>query len=132
MDFRSAYDRRPRAGMVFGEKGRTKQAMKAECDINLIVASYKRTGTVAHMRRTVADYGFAPAVTLQEALDSLHVAESLFMELPAKVRKRFNNDAGSFLAFVQDPANLDEMVELGIAERKAPAEPDAGQPVPPA
>lgn len=38
-----------------------------------------------------------------------------FMTLPASVRERFANDPGEFLKFAEDPANLDEMVDMGLA-----------------
>ena len=48
-------------------------------------------------------------------------ADQAFMELPADVRLRFNNDAGSFVDFASDPDNLDEMRELGLAINPAVA-----------
>jgi len=41
-------------------------------------------------------------------------AEDLFMRLPAKVRSRFDNDAGSFVEFCEDRKNRLELAELGL------------------
>lgn len=47
------------------------------------------------------------------------------MTLPAKVRDRFSNDPGKFLAFVDDPKSREEMYELGLAKRPDPPPPKA-------
>ena len=36
------------------------------------------------------------------------------MQLPAKIRRRFDNDPTAFIEFVQNPSNKSEMEELGI------------------
>jgi len=106
-----------RRGRVrFTGTGRTKQAMKDECDINNIMAKYQRTGTISHFAKHEASYGFAPAVTLQESFEIVEKAREMFDELPSSVRKRFGNDVVGFLAFVQDPTNKDAMAEMGLTK----------------
>ena len=41
-------------------------------------------------------------------------AEEAFMTLPAVVRARFANDPAGIFTFLQDPANRDEAVKLGL------------------
>ena len=41
-------------------------------------------------------------------------AQQEFDQLPAPVRKRFGNDPASFLDFVHDDSNIDEMAKLGL------------------
>lgn len=107
--------------------GRTKQAFKADCDVNQIMKRFKRSygGDYLSMVKTplggsyldcsdVADY--------RTALDQVKRADELFMGLPAKVRSRFANDAGKFLDFVHNPANVGELVELGLAKPKPVSE----------
>jgi phage internal scaffolding protein len=56
-------------------------------------------------------------------------AQNRFMELPAKVRKEFDNDPGAFLAFLENPNNYDRAIELGLIERQpAPPNPQRDTP----
>jgi len=57
-----------------------------------------------------------PAIDYHEALNIVADAESMFEELPSTIRAQFENDPHKFLEFVQDPNNLDEMRELGLAK----------------
>lgn len=102
----------------------TDQSMAEECDINAIMARYD----------VVGGFGLPPAVREPQYLDltgvpSFHEANDLiiratdaFMQLPASVRRRFGNDAGSFIAFAEDPKNLEQMREWGLAPPAAAPE----------
>lgn len=114
--------RRVRLGFD-GDVARTKQSMKAECDINNIMAKFAKTGTVSHLNRFGARYGEVPALTFHEAMNVVRQSEQMFDALPGKVRVKFRNDPGAFLEFVQDPANLPEMRELGLAMPEASTAP---------
>jgi len=117
-------NRPPRHQIAFTGKGRTKQSMKDECDINKIMAKYQRTGLIAHAQQHGGEYGFADSATFHEAMNVVSKANSMFAELPSTVRERFNGDPAQFLDFVQNPANENEMRSLGILQG------DAGAPSP--
>ena len=55
----------------------------------------------------------------------------MFEELPATIRKKFENDPAKFLDFVNDERNADEMVELGLREGITQSEITSSQPAPP-
>jgi hypothetical protein len=40
--------------------------------------------------------------------------KSVFDMLPASVRYRFNNDVSVFATFASNPANVDQLVDLGV------------------
>lgn len=120
---RSALSPAVKVGIDCSGDGRAKQAMKAECDINNIMAKYVKTGAVSHFNAKGARYGDVPAVSYHEALNTVIAARELFEGLPAKIRTRFQNDPGQFLAFVQDPNNTAEAVELGLATARPAPEP---------
>ena len=104
----------------------TKQEFKRESDINNILKQYSKTGMLTHLNVRAAQgmYTDLPdALDFQESLGLVRDAEARFMTLPAKLRDRFGNDPAQFLAFATDPANLEEMRELGLAIK--PALPDA-------
>jgi len=92
----------------------TEQGHKAECDVNNIIKKYDRTGLINHVTRFEAMYGDVSSIEFRNALDlQIRVGEH-FSDLPSEIRKRFNNDPGSFLAFLEDPKNDAESVELGL------------------
>lgn len=113
---RSLSDPRRRVRVVFPDGGgRTKQSFKAECDINNIMARFVRTGVLDFTNRRQAQYGDVTGLEYQSAMDLVVRAREMFAELPSAVRSRFQNEPGQFLDFVQDPANAEEMVKMGLA-----------------
>lgn len=108
---------------VFNTKSLTKQAHKAECDINNIMKRFEKTGMLEHANTFKGQYGDFTDVpqSYQDALEQVREAEGMFMTLPAKARKRFENNPGAFLGFVQDPTNREEMIELGLLKPDPPA-----------
>ena len=60
-------------------------------------------------------YGdFIEATDYHTALNAVRAADAAFMELPADIRTRFNNDAGAFVDFVSDDSNRAEAEKLGL------------------
>ena len=97
---------RQRCQTTFTQPGVTKQSFKDECDINRIMARYQLTGILPTGDPRVPQFGdFTNVPDYQEALNIVYSAEDQFMELPATLRKFFNNDPGFMLAYMQDPAN---------------------------
>lgn len=95
---------------------RTKQSFKDECDINNILGNYERTGFISHVKENQGRYEDVSSGTdYREGLNVVLEAERMFMELPAPVRSKFENDPGKFLDFVSDPKNVKSMIDLGIA-----------------
>jgi len=118
MKVRSRFDRGERVQLVCEGDGRTRQSSRDECDINMIMAKYQRTGAVDHLSKHGARYDFCDGLTFHDAMNTVKDAESMFADLPSSLRTRFV-EPGDFLDFVQDEANVDEMVVLGIASRVA-------------
>ena len=102
----------------------TQQQFKDEADINNLVDRFLRTGEIPSIdaRAMYGDFVDVPQ-SYQEALDAVFAAQAGFDTLPAKTRQRFNNDPAELLAFLADPANVDEAVDLGLMEKPEPAEP---------
>ena len=90
--------------------------MADECDINNIMRQYEQTGLIAHVNQYEGNYGdFTDVVDYRTACDVVIRANEMFETLPSGVRARFQNDPSTFLAFVDDPANADALVEMGLA-----------------
>lgn len=96
----------------------TQQHFKKETDIVEIIKKHDRTGIIEHVARGVAQYGdYSEVNEYREALDMVNNATASFMELPAEIRKMFDNDPGAFFEFATDPKNESKMQDLGLAER---------------
>ena len=110
----------------------TQQNFRDECSIDTIMKRFEKTGIIDHVAAVEGSYGHfleAP-VDYHTAMNIVVEAQEMFMTVPAKIRERFGNDPGAFLAFVEDPENEDELVKLGLANARRP-EPAPG-PVEPA
>lgn len=119
----SAYVRHSHPGSFNDEPSKTKQEFAEECDINALMARYEKTGVISHMSRSEPRYlDVSEVPDLALAMQMMSNAEAAFMDIPASVRfSEFGNDPLRFVEFAQDPANADRLVELGFAERPAPA-----------
>ena len=127
---------RKRVAQDFSGPSRTKQSFKDECDINIIMSKFMKTGLVRHLTTSEPRFGdFTQVSDYQTALNAVLEADNAFQTLPASIRARFNNAPAEFLRFVDDPANQSEMVSLGLATAPtassgaaAPASPTPGNP----
>lgn len=93
----------------------TQQHFKDQCDINRMVKTYAQTGLITQTTRMPLPEDFVGVTDYHTALNALKAADEAFMALPAHVRERFDNDAGTFVDFCLDPANIDDVVALGLA-----------------
>lgn len=111
--------------LVNFEKTRTQQHTKDQCDINHIMKKFQKTGQLPLIQRTPFYDDFSNPQDYKQSVEILMKASQQFDNLPSNVRKRFNNNPAKFLEFVNDEKNLNEMRELGIAEKEQIIEPEA-------
>lgn len=102
-------------GLKCEDESLTLQSQAQEADINVIVKRFNVTGVLPSGIRMPTYGDFTGVADYREALDAVNAAERSFMELPAAVRKRFDNDPAAFVDFCSDPANLEEARKLGLA-----------------
>lgn len=127
---KSAYSPKLRVQLVCREgSGRTRQSFKDECDINNIMSRFQRTGVLDFVNRREPQYVDCTGLDYQRAQDLVLQAKAMFAELPSSLRSRFENDPARFLDFCQDPENQDELVKLGLAEKRVVA-PQGAPPAP--
>lgn len=125
---RRPYDASVRTSIEFPNKTMAKQAFKDECDINTIMSKYEKTGLIEHVQNVQGSYGdFTSVQDYQLSLNQVIAAQEAFDALPAKIRQRFANDPAHLMSFLQDDANLDEAVRLGLV----PPEPKNSAGAPP-
>lgn len=105
-----------------------KQEFKDDCDINIIIERCLRNGaplpTYEHVAPIYAD--ITEMGDYRDMVERIRRADDAFMEMPAPVRARFDNDPGKLLDMLADPSRVDEAVELGLAVRRE--EPPAPEP----
>jgi len=90
------------------------QHARDECDINTIVRRFGLTGELPSNVR-VPQYGdFTHTTDYHTAMNAVLAANEAFMQLPADVRTRFNNDPGALVDFVSDESNRAEAAKLGL------------------
>lgn len=116
---------------VHSSESRTKQAMREECDINLIVARAQRGQAVTHVKENAPAFMDVSEVgDYKSALDMLRATDVFFARLPAKVRFAFANDPAVFLDSMDTVEGRARMVEAGLVPPTK--EPPAELPVAPA
>lgn len=102
----------------------TRQDFAAECDINNLISQFEKTGIFpGSLNQTEPRYlDVSDVPDMASALQMLNNATDAFMGLPATVRRDFDNDPMQFIAFAENPDNLDKMREWKLAP-PAPVEP---------
>ncbi len=95
----------------------TEQSHKNVCDVNNIVKKYDTTGLISHLSKMEARFGDMTGLEFKEAQDQIILAKNMFDLLPADIRKRFENDPGKLLEFMEDPLNRDEAIKLGMIKK---------------
>lgn len=109
---------------------RTQQHFEPECNINGILEKFSTTGTlvdpmVPRTRSAMSgDFRGIPS-NFQELQNTLIEAQKSFMSVPAKIRQRFNNDAGEFVRFFENPENRQECISMGLIPETKPTPPAA-------
>lgn len=100
----------------------TSQAMTDEADINKIVSRIQKGQTVL----TSAGEPFYGDVSefggLQEAIIKVQEADELFMQYPAELRSKFDNDPVKMIEFLEDSNNHAEAIRLGLVKPRPQAE----------
>lgn len=102
------------SGLSCPEPTLAQQHAREETDINTIVRRFGLTGELPNNVR-VPRYGDFTAVSdYQTAMNMVMEANEAFMQLPADVRSRFNNDPGALVDFMSDDSNRAEAEKLGL------------------
>lgn len=102
------------SGLECLDKSLAVQDAAEECDINTIVRRFNLTGQLPSGVRAPQYGDFTDVGDYREALDAVMEAERSFMQMPADVRKRFDNDPAQFVDFCSNPDNRDEARKLGL------------------
>jgi len=102
------------SGLVCEEPTRAQQHHKDECDINVILERFGKTGQVP-VNAISGTYGdFSGVHDYHTAMNALIAAETEFAALPAQIRNKFANDPSNLVQFLDNPDNRAEAEKLGL------------------
>lgn len=112
----------PETGEMVEDKGMTQQEFLFDTDINEIVRRFGLTGKLPDDLRVPLSGDFTGIEDYHSAILAVRKAEEGFMEMPAELRARFNNDPQILMDFLADGTNRDEAVKLGLVQALVPPE----------
>lgn len=101
-------------GTMCLDPSKTVQSDAVDADINTIVRRFGITGQMPVNPVLPKFQDYEEVFDYRTAVERITMAQEHFMALPAQVRIKFDNDPQKFLEFVDDPANGDELVKLGL------------------
>ena len=102
------------SGLVCEEPTRAQQHHKDECDINVILERFGKTGQMP-VNAISGTYGdFSGVHDYHTALNQLIAADNEFAALPAHIRSRFANEPANLIQFLENPDNRAEAEKLGL------------------
>ena len=111
----SLSEMKEKAGIKFTEPTRTKQDFKNDCDVNEIMRRFNATGIVSHVSEMQPVYGDVRNFDdYAKNLAYVRQADDAFAALPSNVRAELDNNPANLVSFIQNPANRDRCIELGI------------------
>lgn len=116
--------KRNRNKLICNDVSLTDQSFKKRCDVNKIVAQYKKTGVLAQptaYKGYFADFSEVPS--LEDAFEAVKRASERFQSLPAEVRLLMSNDPSKLEIWLSDSQNLELAQKHGLIEKKI-VEPD--------
>ena len=103
----------------YTKHGRAKQSYKDSCDINKLLERGAREGGLSHLEKHGARYGDFAAIDWDTLPMQLAEGRTIFEELPAEIKREFNQSPAEFFAYVTADENKDDLQRLlpAIAER---------------
>lgn len=127
MEFQHAYSEPFRGSdLECKDPSLAQQQFKDDVDINVLLERFQVTG-VMPQGVVMPSYGdFSAVMDFRSAQDALRRAKDSFMELPAKLRARFENDPQQLMDFLADEKNREEAERLGLVPVKAASAPAVG------
>lgn len=96
----------------------TRQSDKKMSDINNILKKYSKDGVLPSTREHLARYIDNTQIpSLEDAHQVISEAKTLFMQLPAHVRKLMDNDPSKMEEVCKDPKYQELLVKEGILDK---------------
>ena len=104
--------------------GGADQSFKNQCDINLIMKQYEKTGMLPQQTSIPARYSDNTNIpSLEAAFEATSKAMDAFYELPPEVRRHMDNDPSQLENFINNDENIPLLKKHGIIIERAQPEP---------
>lgn len=101
---------------INNDESLTQQSDAAETDINVIMKRYGGNHSAIPKVIGQALYGdFTDVTDYRSMIDRLDTLNAQFLEIPADIRQRFDNDPEKFTQWVTDPKNIEDVRKAGLA-----------------
>lgn len=103
------------SGLACKDESKTVQADAEAADINNIVKKFGVTGMLPYgdLQPVYDDFTDFP-VDYHSAMNYIRDADQAFLEFPAEIREKFDNDPGQFLNRLADPFQREFFRDLGF------------------
>ncbi len=92
--------------------GKTKQSQKDECDINKLLDRAAREGGLSHLQKYEAKYEDYSNYDFEEHTNKIAEMATCFENLPADIKREFNQSPDEFFEFVTQPENVGHLPRL--------------------
>lgn len=116
------------------QPSKTDNSQAKACDVNEITNRYikangkRRFENYMHQQHSGTYSDIIQATSLMEAFEIVQTAQEMFDHLPATARDKFKNDPLHLEQWLQDPANAEEAISMGLMKAPEPTpEPSKGK-----
>ncbi len=90
------------------------QSAEEEANINTIVRRFGLTGQLPDQVAIPRSGDFTNIPDFHTAMNLIRKTQEGFLQVPAEVRARFNNDPQQFMEFFEDEGNREEAMKMGL------------------
>lgn len=92
--------------------GRTKQSQKNETDINMLLERASRSDSLSHLDKYQPLYGDYAGYDFEKHINTITAGQGIFEQLPAEVKREFDQSAQKFFEYVTDDKNKERLPQL--------------------
>jgi phage internal scaffolding protein len=103
-------------GLACPDPSLAQQNFKDESDINYIVRQFGLTGELPGQTISPQYGDFTGVLDYHSAVNAVLAAQDEFMDLPAQMRARFDNDPAKLIDFLGNEENREEAIKLGLVD----------------
>ena len=116
-------------GLICLDPSLAQQNFKDESDINYIVRQFGLTGELPGQTISPQYGDFTGVLDYHSAVNAVLAAQDEFMDLPAQMRARFDNDPAKLIDFLGNEENREEAIKLGLVAKpiSEPSETPVGE-----
>jgi len=128
MSITTAAHQRRRISVDNFPETKTQQHHKDDVNLPRIMMRFKKEGVFHHVAKQMAAFGdFTDVVDFQEAQNIMAQARQTFLEVPPKIREKYNHDPMAFADAAMLPENKAELASMGFDTSYLP-EPEPSAP----